>query len=99
MAFFNEADIKTMFADFGVDITLGANTVEKGALLDTPDELFFERELTALIGQATRVIVQTGVLPGLSVESEITVDGTDYKVSTMLRLGDGAITELLCAKA
>lgn len=95
MAFYGESDIPTMLAEFGADVTIGAETVK--GLVDIEAAHLVQSE-TYVQGKNVVAIIKTGSLAGLAVNATIIVDGVTYKVREHVPHDlDGALTKILCA--
>lgn len=93
--FYGETDIPTMLAEFGADVTIGAETTK--GLIDI-DGAQMVRSETYVRGKNVVAIVKTGSLSGLAVDATIVVDGVTYKVRDHEPADiDGALTQILCA--
>jgi hypothetical protein len=96
MAFFGDADLDAMLADFGVPVGVGSTTVN-GIRDQSQDEVADPEYGSGLISRSVFVRVKTGALPGLAPGAAITVDGASLVVVRALELDDGAITRIECA--
>lgn len=97
MAFFGDADMDAMLADWGHSITIAG--VTKPCLYDERDEIGLEQDGGA--GQIMRVAVatiKTSDYPNVTNDDACIVDGVSYTVWRRLRQGDGTITELYLRK-
>jgi hypothetical protein len=83
---------------FGVSVTVGAVTAK--CIVDLVDEATAAtRGISAdTITRTIRVLAKTGTFSGLTYGTAITVAGDAYKILQALQFGDGARTEILCAK-
>jgi hypothetical protein len=93
MAYFQDAEIETMLADW--DNVLTAGDLSVPCLLDEHDELQLEFEGAAgQIARQVTAVIRTTDLPDLAANAEITIDGIEYTVWRRLLLGDGALSQL-----
>lgn len=94
---YREGDIDTMLADFGVQVSFGAIT--KLAIVDMPDEIAaMNGDGIGIIGKMISVLFKTSDFPGLTVGSEVVIDGVTYEVRDRLRRDEGAMTRLMVEK-
>lgn len=92
--YFGSADIQSMIDGFGVPVTCGGVTAN--GLLETPDQRMFATAAGGqVMGQQIIVIVKTGTFPGLAHAQLIVADGTTYKVVSVQKIDDGALTHVL----
>lgn len=92
-ASFNQA----MLDKIGVSVTVGATTAK--GMADTVDETELEASAVRLIAKSRAVRVVTGAFVGLAVGVAVTVDGSNYVVTSVRQVGDGAFTKFYCAPA
>lgn len=89
-----EADVTAILADLdlcdgAVEVCFGSATAL--GIFDRASAELFAGDMPSLVADAEVVHVKTGSLPGIGSGSEITVDGTSYKVLKVLTHGDGAM--------
>lgn len=98
MANFGAGDVPAMLAELGVGVTLGAQSTK--GIVDRADDRLLEAEggMAAVIGRDVVVTIQAGTLTGLTVGSAVTVDGTAYRVSSLLAIEDGELVRFACRK-
>lgn len=98
--FFNDADIPSMLADFGVPVVFDGVSGQKGIVEYVDAVTLKENGIAGVVNKAITVQLQTSAFPALltsdAVNMPITVDGVNYKVRQRLQLTDGATTHLLC---
>jgi hypothetical protein len=95
MAFESSADLDVYFTDFGVPVVYGA-TNARGILRIYDQGNPSPNENDSTIGRFVEVLVKTGALPQLSLQSIITVDGIVYTITSFDRVNDGAFTKIEC---
>lgn len=93
--YYREQEIQMMLNEFGVDVTVGATTAK--AIVDRTDEELIRAGFGTMVGKAIVVTAKTGTLT-ITEGVAITVDGVAYKMGKALKSGDGALTQILCAK-
>lgn len=98
--FFNDADIPSMLADFGVPVVFNGVSGHKGIVDYVDGVTLKENGISGVVNKAITVQVQTSAFPALlannAIGLPITVDGVNYTVRQRLQLTDGATTHLLC---
>lgn len=87
------ADLAAMLADFGEPVTFGSAAVN--GIPDETDEAALAANETESIGVMRVVVIPTGGLPGLANGSTVTFRGATCTVRRMLRIDDGALTQLV----
>lgn len=87
-----ESDRQVFLVDFGVDVTLGGVTTK--ALRDEALELMVEGTSVgdAVLGERDTLLIETGTLPAIAIDADITVDGEAMKVSSYGKMEDGKFT-------
>ncbi|OGS01539.1 MAG: hypothetical protein A2V88_02625 [Elusimicrobia bacterium RBG_16_66_12] len=94
--YYRQSDFDEAMVEFGVSITIGANTV-LGLVDRTPDEILSGAGAHS-VGTRVEVTVKTGALPGIVPGAAVTVDGAALKVRDVQLAGkDGAFTQFSCA--
>lgn len=92
MAVFENDDIDTMLAE-GVAITVAG--VTKKCWLEDYDEQQLQYEgAAAQTVRQRKAKYKTSDFPMLTKNTAVTVDGVNYTVYDLLRIGDGGVTEL-----
>jgi len=94
---FGDDDLVTMFQDMGTDCLL-AGTKSK-CYMDMTDEALLKMDQTGVMGTHIMFTVPTSDAADAKAGAAIQVDGLDYTVLERMRIGDGALTKLLCTKA
>jgi hypothetical protein len=94
MTFFGASDIAGMLADFGVPIVSGVTT-GKG-IVDQVDREAYQDQSVQFTGREVTVTVETAKFAALKSGSAITVEGVEHLVRHTRRIGDGALTEVMC---
>ncbi len=96
MAVFGAADLDALLAQLGVSVTYGGNTVN--GLFDREDLFLQDPSGLHVSTKRQSVLVKTGALTALAVNSAITVDGGTYHIRDVsLEPGDGAFTRITLA--
>lgn len=99
MSVFDDADqIESLIEESGgVEVVYGA--VETWGHLDTIDLHAVGGEGEGVIGTQRSVLVATGKIGTVTMDSEITVGGTSFQVRDHAREDDGATTRILLRDA
>lgn len=87
-----EADLTVFFADFGVDVTVGADTTKGLKDAELEQVLRGTSVGDVVLGERETVLVETGSLSGLAQGAAITVDGNARTVGSHGLLEDGKLT-------
>ena len=96
MTIFGAADLDALLAQMGVSVTFGSTTVN--GLFDRDDVFLQDPSGMHVSTRRQSVLVKTGALAGLTVNSAITVDGNPYHIRDVsLEPGDGAFTRITLA--
>jgi hypothetical protein len=94
---FGDSDIAVMFADMGQDCTVGGTSTK--CYLDETDEILLKEDQSGVMGAHIVVTVPTADASNGTPGASVVVGSTTYTVIQKLRIGDGALTKLLCTKA
>lgn len=86
-------DVSTMMTDpfMSIAVAYGAQTTR--GLLDQPGQIVSTSE-GDVIASATSVTIKTGSLANITLDTAITVDGSNYKVRDVVKIDDGKLTRL-----
>jgi hypothetical protein len=91
---FGDADIPTLLADMGIEISVGG--VNGIGLLDEADQIFVQdAERGQVVATATTLIVQTSAFPSAAIGQAVVANGKNFTVRERLRESDGGLTKLL----
>jgi hypothetical protein len=86
----------TLFADFGRPVTIGA--VTGVGIPDLKDEAFATSDRPdrgAVVIAVSKITVWTNEFPDCDIGDDVIWQGGSYTVRERLRVGDGALTEIL----
>jgi len=88
------SDIGEMIEDLAqaggaVEVRFGSATT--WGLFDRASAELFAGEMPTLVADAEGVHIKSGSLPGIASGSDVTVDGTAYKVMKVILHGDGGM--------
>jgi hypothetical protein len=92
---FGDSDLDVYLSDFGVPVVYGS-TNARGILRIYDQGNPGPGADDSTLGRFVEVLVKTGALPQLSLQSIITVDGIVYTVTNFDRVNDGAFTKIEC---
>jgi len=95
LPYFQAQDIAILIADSGQDVSIGPD-VTKG-YVDRVTRKVLIGEETGILGTDVFVYIETGSLPLLAIGIELSTDGQIYVVREAGTIGDGALTQILCA--
>ncbi len=94
---FGAADLEAMFADCGVRVVFG--NMDALGIRDEIDQDSFQDASISFTGREVKVTLETVKFLTMKTGDAITVDDVDYSVIQVRRIGDGALTEVLCLPA
>src|ERR1700729_1799011 len=91
---FGDSDIPAMLADFGEPIAIGG--VAGVGIVDKQDLTFqaADGQRGVVVLPVSSLIVQTSAWPGIEIDNDIIVRGSDYTIRNRERVDDGALTKL-----
>ena len=89
-----DGDEQALLNEMGVDVSIGAVTAK--GICDIADEAELQGDAALFIGRTVSVRVKTGTFPALVVNGTATVDGTDYQIIEVRKIGDGKFTRFWC---
>lgn len=86
-------NLDVFIADFGLDVCYG--DVYTRGLFDMPDQNILSGNVTSTEYSLT---YKTEVLPNLLSGNKVNVDGIDYKIREVEKIGDGAFSRALLTR-
>lgn len=94
--YFQEMDIPLLIEDSGQEVSVGPD-LTKGYVHRLTRKLLIG-EMEGVLATDIYVFVKTGSLPLLTVGVQLGADGEVFAVREFAQIGDGALTQILCAE-
>lgn len=89
-----ESDLAAAFADLWATKALTFGAQGTRGYLDQADRQMQTQEHQLVMARVTTFQYQTSALTGVVRDSEVSIEGVDYTVEHVEKLGDGLISEL-----
>jgi hypothetical protein len=97
--FYGQGDIAAMLKEFGTTVHLG-DQWEAPGIVSEVDQALLHGEAASLAGRLISVAIETGSLgPDLKEGATIRFERKEYRVYSVYRRDDGALTDIVCLRA
>jgi len=92
-----EEDLSAMMADASLTVPVVYGAVTARGFFDWEDVFVQDTVGGQVLTNQQVLTVKTGAIPGLADDTNITIDGTVYRIRTTQKVGDGKLTKVAVA--